>query len=255
MKIAVRVGLAVILLVATVTAADPPYVGKWKFNAAKSVLTGDTATIEQLPDGMMQFNSQGFVYKFRLDGKEYPTPDGATTSWTKTSDTVWDVTNRAGGKVLTTYHLVLKGEALAVSGKVMKSDGSAGDFTSTYKLVSGGPGFAGKWMSTEVKPPTLNLEISANAPDGVTLKDDTGNVFSGQFDGKDTPAQGRMAGSKFTTAFRKTGANAFELTVTLDGKPMFVEIYSVSADGKTLTDSGTPTNAKQETYKVVFDRQ
>ena len=69
MKTAVRVLLAVLLLVVTVKAADPPYVGKWKFNAAKSVLTGDTATIEELPDGMMQFNSQGFVYKFRLDGK------------------------------------------------------------------------------------------------------------------------------------------------------------------------------------------
>ena len=56
---------------------------------------------------------------------------------------------------------------------VMKSDGSAGDFTSTCKRVSGGPGFTGKWMSTEVKPPTLNLEIGAAGADGVTLKDDS----------------------------------------------------------------------------------
>jgi hypothetical protein len=36
---------------------------------------------------------------------------------------------------------------------------------------------------------------------------------------------------------------------------MSTEIYSVSADGKTLSVDGTPTNAPTEKYKVVFDRQ
>ena len=36
---------------------------------------------------------------------------------------------------------------------------------------------------------------------------------------------------------------------------MSTEIYSVSADGKTLTIDGKPTNAPTETYKVVFERQ
>jgi hypothetical protein len=36
---------------------------------------------------------------------------------------------------------------------------------------------------------------------------------------------------------------------------MYVDVYSVSPDGKTLTISGTPSNAKQETYKIVLDRQ
>ena len=255
MKTVVRSLLALTVFVAPAIAADPPYVGKWKFNAAKSVLTGDTVTIASTPDGMMQFDSQGFVYKFKPDGKEYPTPDGGTTAWTAPSADVWDVTNRVKGKVLNTYHLVLKGNALAVSGKMMKPDGSAADFSSNYKRVSGGPGFAGKWMSTEVKPPAVTLEISVAGADGVMLKDDTGPIFSGQFDGKDTPALGRMAGTKYTAAFKKLSASSFEVTAKLDGKPMFVDVYTVSADGKTLTDSGTPTNAKQETYKIVFDRQ
>jgi len=41
-----RGAVAVTLLGATVWAADPAYIGKWKFNAAKSALTGDTVTIE-----------------------------------------------------------------------------------------------------------------------------------------------------------------------------------------------------------------
>ena len=255
MKSVARLLLALTVFVAAAQAADPPYVGKWKFNAAKSTLTGDTATIENIPDGMMQFSSQGFIYKFKPDGKEYPTPDGGTTAWTATSPNVWDVSNRMGGKVVTTFHLALKGDMLAVSGKSMKPDGTAAEFTASYKRVSGGPGFAGKWMSTEVKPPANVLEVTASGANGVMLKDDTGPIFSGQFDGKDTPALGRMAGSKYTAAFRKIGDRSFEITAKLAGKPLFVDVYEVSADGKTLTVNGTPSNAKSETYKVVFERQ
>jgi hypothetical protein len=55
--------------------------------------------------------------------------------------------------------------------------------------------------------------------------------------------------------FRKISDRSFEVTTKLDGKPMYVEVYTVSADGKTLTDEGTPVNAKQEPFKMVFDRQ
>ncbi len=36
---------------------------------------------------------------------------------------------------------------------------------------------------------------------------------------------------------------------------MYVDVYIVSADSKTLTDVSTPVNAKEEPYKMVFDRQ
>jgi hypothetical protein len=242
-------------VVTGVTAADPPYVGKWKLNAAKSTMSGDTVTIENVAGGMMQFNSQGYTYKFKLDGREYPMPDGGTTAWTAANPQTWDVTNRMGGKVSSTYHLALQGDQLAVSGKSMKPDGGSVDFTATYKRVSGGPGFAGRWMSTQVQMPASLLEIAANGTDGVTLKDETGFVASGKFDGKDNPATGKMAGSKYTFAFKQLNPSSFEVTTKLDGKPMYVEVYTVSADGKTLTDNGTPTGAPTEKFKIVYDRQ
>src|SRR4030095_2731250 len=99
-----------VLVGASVRAADPAFLGKWKVNQAKSSMTADTATIGPAANGMMQFSSQGFSYTFKLDGKEYPTPDGGRTSWKETSATVWDVTNRMSGKVNSTYHLVLNGD-------------------------------------------------------------------------------------------------------------------------------------------------
>ena len=236
-------------------ASDPPYAGTWKVDVAKSTLAGDTATISSAPGGMLQFDAQGFIYSFRTDGKEYPTPDGGTTAWTATAADVWDVTNHLNGKIDATYHLAVKADTLTVSGKLMKGDGGSLDFGSTYKRVGTGTGFVGKWKSVDVKPPTTTLLIAANGANGVMMTDDTGPVCSGQFDSKDNPALGMGAGSKNTFAFRKVNASSFEVTTKLDGKSMFVDLYTVSADGKTLTDSGTPTNAKNEPYKVVFVRQ
>ena len=236
-------------------AAAPAYVGKWKFNQAKSAVTGDTVTIGPAANGMMQFSSQGFTYTFKVDGKPYPTPDGGTTSWKETSPTVWDVTNQMNGKVSATYHLALNGDVLSMAGKMMKPEGGSMDFSAAYKRMSGGPGFAGKWMSTEVKMPMTTMEIAASGANGVSITVDGSPIITCQFDSKDMPGLGMMAGSKNTFACRKIGDASFEVTVKLDGKPMYVDVYAVSADGKTLTDNGTPLNAKQEAYKLVFDRQ
>jgi hypothetical protein len=255
MRNVVQAVIGAVALVTAVAAADPAYVGKWKFNTSKSSLTGDSVTIENSAGGTWHFNSQGFAYSFKLDGKPNPTPDGGTTAWTATSATVWDVSNKIKDKVTSTYHLVLNGDVLAVSGKSMKSDGGSMDFSSTYKRVSGGPGFAGKWRSSEVKAPANTLEIAPSGANGVTMKDDGGPICNAQFDGKDSPALGRMAGSSYTYVLKKLQGSSFEVTTKVGGKPFDVEVYAVSADGKMLTISGTPSDAKDEPYKLVFDRQ
>jgi hypothetical protein len=245
----------VMLAVVPLVAADPAYVGTWKFNAAKSQLTGDTVTISSAPDGTMTFDGQGYKYTFKIDGKKYPTPDGASVSWTQASPDTWDVAITGDDKPIASYRAIVKADTMRLAGKLSKPDGTASDFNVSYKRNSGGPGLAGKWTSTEVTWPISRLDVAAAPPDGVTITDDSGAVFSGQFDGKVTPALGRLKGSKITSVFKKTGANSFELTTNIDGKALYVDAYSVSADGKTLTLNGTPTNAPTEKYKAVFDRQ
>src|SRR5207249_2449689 len=105
------------------------------------------------------------------------------------------------------------------------------------------------------KLPAVSVELSPNGADGITWKDDTGFICNGKFDGKDYPAGGSMAGSKFVFSFKKTGDRSFEMTTRVNGKPFFVDAFAVSADGKTLTDNGAPVNAPQEKIKAVYDRQ
>jgi len=52
----------------------------------------------------------------------------------------------------------------------------------------------------------------------------------------------------------KNGATGLDVSWKKDGKLMFKDSFSVSADGKTLTDLGTvPGNA--EKTKAIYDKQ
>jgi hypothetical protein len=59
---------------------------------------------------------------------------------------------------------------------------------------------------------------------------------------------------KQTVAFEKSGVNSIKTTTKLDGKPFYVDVLTLSADGKTLTDDGNPVSGKEPT-KAVYERQ
>ena len=254
MKIVTLLGVMA-LAPAILAAADAPYIGKWKLNPAKSQLTGETATIEKTSNGMMRFGAGDVSYTFNLDGKEYPTPDGGTTAWKATDANNWDVTNRVNGKTQMNYRLTTKGDTLTVQMTVHKPDGGTVEQSSVWTRVSGGPGPMGKWRSSEVKAAATVFEIAANGADGIAITDATfGFTCSAKFDGKEYRNTGPSAGGKSTFIFKTLGPRSFEMTQKTEGKAVYVDTYTVSADGKTLTDDGSPLSAK-EPIKAVYDRQ
>ena len=44
------------------------------------------------------------------------------------------------------------------------------------------------------------------------------------------------------------------MTTKLNGKPFYVEVLTLSADGKTLTDDANPVSVK-EPMKAVYEKQ
>jgi hypothetical protein len=238
---------------AIVSAADAPYFGKWKPDSAKSQLTS-TATIEKLPSGEFRFNQDGFIYNFRLDGKEYPMPDGGTTSWKAIDDNHWEVKNRANGsKVAATFKLTVNGDALSAVVTVPQADGHETTQSASFQRVSGGPGFLGKFKETQADLAETWLEVTPDGADGLKIAQPN-SLCVAKFDGKPYPMSGPGDPPKQTMAFRKKGPAAFEALTYVDGKLFTTDVYSVSADGKVLTDIGTPAATKKPA-KVIFDRQ
>jgi hypothetical protein len=244
--------LLIFVSAAIANAADAPYFGKWKVNSAKSEVN-DTATIEKLPSGEYRFEDQGFTYKFQLDGKEYPMPDGGTTSWKAINDTTWEATNRANGKVSAKFKITLSGDTITSAATIPQADGKELAQSATLKRVSGGPGFLGKWKAVKFDADSFWLELTPDEPDGLKLAAPN-SLCVAKFDGKPYHMSGPTDPPKQTMAFRKKGAAGFEAITYLDGKIYFTDVYTVSADGKVLTDIGTAAATKKP-VKSIFDRE
>ena len=262
MRVPVRSAVLSVALVgigaAALFASDPPYVGTWKLNPAKSNFGETTVTYEQLAGGQMKLTADGQSYAFGTDGKAYPTPWGSTAEWKAVDASTWEVTNKANAKVVgtATLKLAADGKTLTVDGKNIKANGETSNDVAVYERLSGGPGLAGKWKTKNLKigaPGTMS--ISPSGTDGLTLTfvEEKGTC-SAKFDGKDYPASGPTWPPGWMCAIARNGATALDLTWKRDGKVMFKETLTPSADGKTLTDvSGAPTTTEKVT--AVYDRQ
>jgi len=134
-------------------------------------------------------------------------------------------------------------------------DGKTVQQTSTDTRVSGGPGFIGKWKSGELKGTATTMRITTAGTTGITVESlEAQSICKASFDGKDYPVNVAGQPSKFTNAFTKTSPTTFTVTTKLSGKEFAVDVYTISADGKTLTDDSTATATKEKT-KAVFDRR
>ena len=241
-----------------VVAADLPYAGKWKINLAKSDFGETTLTFAQTGSGQMQYTADGLSYTFRIDGKDYPSLFGRTAAWKQIDANTWETTSKLNGKLLSTItrKLSADGSTLTVESKGPKPAGGSFDETTVCQRVSGGPGLPGKWKTKNVKSSSSDiLELTASGPDGLSMKyPEYQMTCNAQFDGKDYPATGPTVPAGITLAIQKIGPRSFEMTQKQSGKPLYKSTITVSADGKTLTETGSAVGVREK-YTAVYDRQ
>jgi len=239
-------------------AADAPYLGNWKMNATKSNFGEMTVSYESLSAGEMKVMADGQSWTFKTDGKDYATPWGMTQAWTAAGDRGWGITEKTNGKVsaTSTAKISADGKTMTVESKRVKADGGTSDETVTFQRVSGSTGLAGKWKTqkmTASSPETLSL--TAKGTDGLTIMiGNEGAKCEAKYDGKDNPANGTLFPAGWTCAVAKNGPQAFDLTWKKEGKPMYKSTFTASADGKTLTETGSAVGVNEK-YSMVYDRQ
>ena len=239
-------------------AADAPFAGKWKMNTAKSNFGETMVTYESMPGGEMKVTADGQSYTFKSDSKDYMTPWGMTQAWKAIDGNSWEIIERTNGKVTatSTAKVSADGKLLTVDSKRVKADGGSSNDSMTFSRVSGGPGLAGKWKTknlTSSSPETLTLTLKGN--DGLTiLLGNENSVCDAKFDGKDYPATGPLWPSGWTCVVAKNGTRAIDLAWRKDGKDMYKTTLTASADGKTLTESGSAAGVNEK-FTVVYDRQ
>jgi hypothetical protein len=259
MRTALRIA-AVVLLASSVTAqtANPPYAGRWKLNTAKSDFGQLTATYEAVAGGGFKVSMDGVSYTFTTDGKEVTTPWGTMQSVKAVNATTWQSTNKVNGKLFSTDTITLSadGKTLTVESKVVQPAGGTADNTMTFTRASGGPGLAGTWKAAKMSSNAPGLvDIAVKGANGIVFKFvDQGATCDGAFDGKPHPATGAMFPTGWTCTFSKSGANGFSVAFNKDGKPMYGSTFTVSADGKTMTEVGGAVNTKEK-IKAIYEKQ
>ena len=241
-------------IIAPAMAADLPYAGKWKINLTKSDFGQTAITFENLPGGEWQSTAFGITYKFKMDGKDYPDNMGGTAAWKSIDTNTWELEAKANGKVTgtDTFRLGADGKTLTDVGKQMKADGGAIESTTLYDRASGGPSLAGKWKTKKVSGGSGMIELIASAGNGLVYKDEMGGICDAKLDGKDYPCTGPMLPPGFTSAVKDV-ARSLDLVIKKDGKPFLKAKYTVSADGKSMTEVGASVSGG-ERFKIVFDR-
>jgi len=257
-KTTFRIIFAMILTLALTSilmAAEANFAGTWKLNLAKSQLSGTVYTLEKKPSGVWHYSGGGFDTDFDLAGKEFTMPSGMSIIGKELNSTSWELSFRMSGKAVSKSRVTLSGDSLMWVSDMMNADGKSIQQTSTDTRVSGGPGFTGKWKSGDPKGAPTTMQITMEGANGITIKvPEAQQSVKGSLDGKDNAVMQAGQASKFTNAFSKTGPNTLKITTKLNGKVFAEDTYTISADGKTLTDDSTATATNEKT-KSVFERQ
>jgi hypothetical protein len=235
-------------LACTLTAAaDPPYVGRWKVNEAKTDYgNGPAFTFTRTNAGELRFKQGDVDYIVRFDGREYRHPLGGVVSWRQLDGRTWGTALKKDGKIIgsAVYRVSDDGETLTTAPPA----GMKGS-TVVYRRTSrGGSGLEGTWTLKTAAPPEI-LEI--NVADGYDLVIRQGAALcKANFDGKDYPT----SDTNVTCMIALTSDRSFSFSVKINGRPVAVGTRTVSEDGRTLTQvDGVFGQAPNVT--VVYDRQ
>jgi hypothetical protein len=249
--------LAGLVLVSAAAFAENPFAGTWKVDVSKSKMTGSTVTFASAGPGEVRHTAGGQSYTFKLDGSDATTPIGDTAQWTKVDDKTWKAVYKRGSTVLDTdtWKLGDDGKTLEVNSAGTKPNGDTFNENESYTRETEGKGFFGKWKSTKVANVAPNTaKIDANGDDGVVWNiPEIKASVSLKFDGKEVAPTGPTVPDGLTLSATKTGPRSFTLVEKVKGKPIWKGHFTVSADGKTMTEVGSPAGV-DEPETIVYEK-
>ncbi|HVC91350.1 MAG TPA: hypothetical protein VND66_12090 [Acidobacteriaceae bacterium] len=240
----------------TLASAQSPFVGKWKLDQAKSHLTGDTLKYSPASDGMIRETTAVESYTFKTDGHPYTTFFHDVAVWKHAGPSTWVVTYHRKGILVDTDSMKVSpdGKTLTITSTGTSPDGKPFHDVETYTRIAGTSGLMGTWKSEKLTSSTSReVEFAANGPDGITwILPDIKAKLDMKFDGKDYAPVGPTVPPGLTIAANRTGNNSFAIVEKMDGKPISKGMYTVSNDGKTLTEVSSPVSVNQPETAVYM---
>ena len=247
-------------------AADSPYIGRWKLNVQKSDFGGLTITIAEPSPGEYRISQADITSTFKLDGAERPAAFGYTAMWKQVNELTWETTTKLKGRIVSTDRWTLSSDSVTLTDVTTNVDpaGRRTKDTTTFRRTdvpvqrAGSSGLTGAWRPEKVQVGGPNtIDIKADGGDGLVIRFEAMQATcKARFDGKPHPCEGQNIPPDLMLSLDRSGTDGFESTQSVQGKVVSSLVWRVSADSRTMTQTGTigADPASRQKVTVVFDR-
>jgi hypothetical protein len=238
-----------VLVTAAATAADDPFIGKWKLSLAKSKLTGQTIDVQEVSPDHYRFQEDEHSDIIFADGLDHVTHFGDSMAITKKSADTWGITYKRGATVLmdTVWKISPDGKTLTYTATGKRPNGQHFKNQMSLRRTSGTSGIVGIWETTDVElssPREILIAPYSAGGHFITFPGREESVRL-KFDGKDYPDHGPTVPAGSTSSGHRIDEHTIETTEKVKGKIIETAKANVSADGATqtivVTEPGDPT--------------
>jgi len=235
----IRVFAIAIVFAFAATAADDPFIGKWKLDLAKSKLTGQTIQIQETTADTYIFKEDEHTDEIFADGLDHLTHFGDSMAITKKSADTWAITYKRENAVTmdTIWKVSADGQTLTYSATGTRANGQHFNNRMTLKRKSGTSGLAGVWEALDVElssPREIYIAPYADGGHSITFPGNKQTIRM-KFDGKEYADDGPTVVPGSTSSGRRIDANTIETTERIKGKIIETARATISAGGQRQT--------------------
>jgi hypothetical protein len=256
------IAVCALTLATGIVAAQSPFDGTWKSTRAVPAQVQKMSIVIELKDGIFQLtNTGGTKINIKADGTDQPVQGNSNTDTMAVKvvdDKTVEITGKKDGKILSSSRNTVSADGKTNTMEYLNPDGKVRNQATYTRAAAGPPGShatSGTWLPP-AGPSSIAVTVTyKSTPDGLMMMPSRGVSWDAKFDGKDyplkaadnTPEEFKKRLASATISLTKVNERSIDVTRKNDGKIMFVEHMTVSADGKTLTantenkENGTTT--------------
>jgi len=249
--------IVLVLLMPAIAVAKSPFDGTWKTRLDSLQFSGKPDVYE-INNGTYDCKSCAPPFKIKADGTDQAVPDHAYLDHEAVkilSASAIEITDKKAGKVMATLTMTVTGDGSKFTGKFTSYVGEK-PFSGSYTEKRVGPGAAGahalsgSWMQdsmTDMSDVARMVRLEST-PSGLKMIWN-GQTTDAKFDGKEYPVVGDPG--KTTVTLKKVSDTQLEETDRRQGKVFDIIVWTVAADGKSITYEDTDPVHGTKTTSVL----